>query len=73
MKIAQNSQAVCAMHRYEKTFIIKIQEKAGYEYEKCNNSRPPVDSAQDLAPPQQEHRNQRIPLPDRGDRNVDGL
>ncbi|MFR4579044.1 MAG: uracil phosphoribosyltransferase [Clostridium fessum] len=49
MKIAQNSQAVCAMHRYEKTFIIKIQEKAGYEYEKCNNSRPPVDSAQDLA------------------------
>ena len=34
MKIAQNSQAVCAMHRYEKTFIIKIQEKAGYEYEK---------------------------------------
>ena len=22
------------MHRYEKTFIIKIQEKAGYEYEK---------------------------------------
>ena len=21
------------MHRYEKTFIIKIQEKAGYEYE----------------------------------------
>ena len=42
------------MHRYEKTFIIKIQEKAGYEYEKCNNSRPPVDSAQDLAPPANE-------------------
>ena len=37
MKIAQNSQAVCAMHRYEKTFIIKIQEKAGYEYEKNDN------------------------------------